>query len=153
MVKLLRLVGRAGLLYESEQSALSPVFGQPGVDLTPVKLQMPANGTIDAMLNRIIPIRLAPPPLAATAGEPLLHGQPEQLDRLLDGLERLARAEFGSTLPRNAWLRGLALDDGEAVLSLAPALRRQGAGFAQAAFDLLKTELCDTDIYVRAAAH
>jgi hypothetical protein len=108
---------------------------------------------IDVMLNRVIPIRLAPPALAATGMEPSLRGRPEQLGRLLAGLERLARAEFGNTLPRSAWLRGLNLDDGEAVLSLAPALRRQGAGFAQAAFDLLKTELCDTDIYVRAAAH
>jgi hypothetical protein len=121
--------------------------------LTPIKLPGPANGNIAAMLNRVIPIRLAPPVLAATADEPRLRGQPDQLGRLLAGLERLARAEFGSALPRSAWLRGLKLDDGEAVLSLAPALRRQYTGFAQAAFDLLKTELSDTDIYVRAAAH
>jgi len=108
---------------------------------------------MDFMLNRVIPIRPAPPALVATAQEPRLRGRPDQLQRLLAGLEQLARAEFGSPLPRSAWLRGLDVDEGEAVLSLAPALRRQGAGFAQAAFDLLKTELCDTDIYVRAAAH
>ena len=110
-------------------------------------------GMMNVMLNRVIPIRVVPPRLTAAAGEPQLRGRPDQLGRVLAGLERLARAEFGSTLPRSAWLRGLDLDDGEAVLSLAPALRRQGAGFAQAAFDLLKTELCDTDIYVRAVAH
>jgi hypothetical protein len=144
---------RAGRMFASKQSAQSPFFGPPEADLTPVKLPLPVNGKIAAMLNRVIPIRPAPPALAATATEPLLRGQPDQLGHLLAGLERLARAEFGSTLPRSAWLRGLNLDGGEAVLSLAPALRRQGAGFAQAAFDLMKTELSDTDIYVRAAAH
>lgn len=108
---------------------------------------------MEVMLHRVIPIRPAAPALAETGQEPSLCGRAEQLQHLLAGLERLARAEFGSTLPRNAWLRGLKLDGGEAVLSLAPALRRQGAGFAQAAFELLKTELHDTDIYVRAAAH
>lgn len=111
------------------------------------------SGMMDFMLNRIIPIRPAPPALAATAQEPSLRGRPDQLQQLLAGLEQLARAEFGGPLPRSAWLRGLDVSDSEAVLSLTPALRRQGAGFAQAAFELLKTELSDTDIYVRAAAH
>lgn len=105
------------------------------------------------MQNRIIPIRVAPPALPVAASEPRLRGRPDQLDRVLSGLEQLAQAEFGARLPRSAWLRELALDEGEALLSLAPALRRQGGGFAQAAFDLLKSELSDTDIYVRAAAH
>jgi len=121
--------------------------------LTEIKPFGQGLGMMNVMLNRVIPIRLAPPMLAAAVNEPQLRGRPEQLGRLLAGLEQLARAEFGSTLPRSAWLRGLNLEDGEAVLSLAPALRRQGAGFAQAAFELLKTELCNTDIYVRAAAH
>ena len=108
---------------------------------------------MEVMLHRVIPIRLAAPALAETSHEPNLRGRPDQLQHLLAGLEQLAQAEFGSTLPRNAWLRGLNLDGSEAVLSLAPALHRQGAAFAQAAFEWLKTELRDTDIYVRAAAH
>jgi len=105
------------------------------------------------MLNRIIPIRPAPPVWAAAPQEPRLHGRPDQLGRLLAGLDQLVQHEFGSPLPRSVWLRELHLDGGEAVLSLAPALRRQGTGFAQAAFELLKSELSDTDIYVRAATH
>jgi hypothetical protein len=121
--------------------------------LTPIKPFGQGLGMMEVMLNRVIPIRPAPLPLAASAIEPQLRGRPDQLGRLLDRLETLAQAEFGSRLPRSAWLRELAVDEGEALLSLAPALRRQGAGFAQAAFDLLKSELSDTDIYVRAAAH
>ena len=91
------------------------------------------------MLHRVIPILPAPPALpAATGAEPRLRGAPDQLARLLAGLERLAVASFGATLPRSAWLRELNLGDGEAVLSLAPALRRPA--FAQGAFELLKSE-------------
>ncbi len=101
------------------------------------------------MLRRIIPIVPAAPALPAGSGaEPRLRGRPDQLGRLLASLERLAGTTLGPALPRSAWLQELALDDGEAVLSLAPALRR--ANFAQAAFDLLKSELRDTDIYVTA---
>jgi len=100
------------------------------------------------MLHRVIPILPAPPALPACGAEPHLSGRPDQLTRLLAGLERLAGASFGSAQPRGAWLRGLDLANGEAVLSLAPALHRPG--FAQAAFELLKRELSDTDIYVTA---
>jgi hypothetical protein len=103
---------------------------------------------MDSMLHRVIPIRPAPPPLQAAMQEPHLSGRPDQVNRLLGRLERLAGASLGSGLPRSAWLRGLDLADGEAVLSLAPALRR--AGFVQDAFELLKSELSDTDIYVTA---
>src|SRR5688572_20444539 len=105
-------------------------------DLTRIKPSGRAPGMMKVMLNRVIPIRAAPPVLAAAVQEPQLSGRPDQLRRLLAGLERLAGAAFGPSLPRGAWLRGLTLADGEAVLSLAPALRR--AGFAQAAFELLK---------------
>lgn len=121
--------------------------------MTAIKPLVQGPGMILFMLHRVIPILPAPPALVAVAAEPRLRGQPDRLDRVLAGLEQLARAEFGSQTPRAAWLRGLDLGDGEAVLSLAPALRRQGAGFAQAAFELLKSELDDTDIYVRAVAH
>jgi hypothetical protein len=100
------------------------------------------------MLHRVIPILAAPPALAARAAEPRLSGRPDQLTRLLAGLERLAGSTFGPALPRSAWLEELNVGNGEAVLSLAPSLRR--ANFAQAAFELLKSELSDTDIYVTA---
>lgn len=101
------------------------------------------------MLHRVIPIVPAAPALPAGNGvEPRLHGRPDQLGRLLASLERLVGSTFGPALPRSAWLQELNLGDGEAVLALAPALRR--ASFAQAAFELLKSELRDTDIYVTA---
>jgi hypothetical protein len=100
------------------------------------------------MLHRAIPILPAPPALAAAGVEPLLRGRPDQLNRVLAGLEGLAGRTFGPALPRSAWLEELDVSDGEAVLSLTPALRH--AHFAQAAFELLKSELSDTDIYITA---
>lgn len=101
------------------------------------------------MLHRVIPILPAAPALTAAQGvEPQLRGRPDQLSRLLTSLERLVGSTFGPALPRSAWLQELNVGDGEAVLALAPALRR--ASFAQAAFELLKSELSDTDIYVSA---
>lgn len=103
---------------------------------------------------RTIPIRpvpvLSPPPASV---EPRVAGDAGRLQPVLAGLEQLVSAEFGAGLPRGAWLRELRLEGTEAELCLAPAFRRQGAAFAQAAFDLLRRELGDTDIYVRAAAH
>ena len=110
-------------------------------------------GMMNVMLNRVIPIRPVSPGLVVPALEPRLSGEATRLGPLLASLEGLARDEFGPALPRGAWLRELHLNDCEAVLCLAPELRQQGAHFAQAAFELLKRELSDTDIYVRAAAH
>lgn len=101
------------------------------------------------MPHRVIPILPAAPALPVGTGvEPRLRGRPDQLGRLLASLERLVGSTLGPALPRSAWLQELDVGDGEAVLSLAPALRR--ASFAQAAFELLKSELSDTDIYVTA---
>jgi len=108
---------------------------------------------IFCMLNRVIPIRCVPPAMGLSVLEPRLSGESARLDHLLLGLEQLARDEFGPALPRGAWLRELHLAGSEAVLSLAPGLRHQGVEFAQSAFEFMKRELADTDIYVRAALH
>jgi hypothetical protein len=106
------------------------------------------------MQHRTNPILPAGPNLALLPRcEPQLSGQSQQLRPLLDGLDQVVRSEFGAAVPRAAWLRELRLGGGEAVLSLSPSLQRHGRDIAQAAFELLRRELRDTDIYVRAAAH
>lgn len=98
------------------------------------------------MRHRVIRILPAPPVPGSAGAEPCLSGPTEPITRLLAGLDQLACRTFGRPLPRSAWLRALDLDDGQAVLTLAPALRCPA--FAHGAFELLKRELVDTDIYV-----
>ncbi len=106
------------------------------------------------MLYRTIPIVSARffEPRPDTA-EPALSGCPQRMKPLLERLEGLARNEFGVTVPRNAWLREFRLDDGEALLRLAPLPGVCGPELAQAIFDMLRRELHDTDIYVHPAPH
>lgn len=130
-----------------------PLSADARAALMPIKPGREDLRIIATMLARTIPIRPIPVLSGRGAPEPLLAGESTRLRELLAGLDRLASDEFGAGLPRSAWLRELRIEGGEAVLSLAPSFRRQGADFAQAAFDLLRRELLDTDIYVRAAAH
>ncbi len=89
------------------------------------------------------------PPLV----EPRLSGSPERLDALVERLEAMARSDFGVQVPRGAWLHELRLEEGEALLRVAPIPGVCTPDFAQAAFDLLRTLLHDTDIYVQTARH
>ena len=106
------------------------------------------------MQYRTIPILPARPSLALMPRrEPRLSGESKRLGSLLDGLDQVVHNEFGTAVPRAAWLRELRLEGSEAVLCLSPGLQQHGRDIAQAAFDLMRRELRDTDIYVRAATH
>jgi len=105
---------------------------------------------IAPMLRRTIPIHVAPPPLALHVEEPVITGEPEGL---LDLVEQAVDAELGMSVPRGAWLRALHVKGGEAILSLAPELNCCLPSVTQAAFEVLRRTLPDTDIYVRPARH
>lgn len=87
------------------------------------------------------------------ATEPTISGCPQRMAPLLQGLEALAQAEFGRPVPRTVWLRELKLEEHEVLVRLAPMPGVCGPEFAQAAFDLLRRQLHDTDIYVQPAPH
>jgi hypothetical protein len=82
--------------------------------------------------------------------EPQISGETAGL---LDLLEQAVDAELGMSVPRGAWLREFHVEGSEAVLSLAPELKRCLPSVTQATFDVLRRNLHDTDIYVRAARH
>lgn len=101
---------------------------------------------IRAMAHRTIPI--VPVPREMCVLEPTLVGQRDQLESLLASLDLLAREEFGPAIPRGAWLRSLRIQADIAELDVAPRLGGCGPAFMQAAFELLRSRLCDTDIFV-----
>ena len=101
---------------------------------------------IRGMPHRTIPI--IPVPREMSLQEPTLVGQRDQLETLLAGLDLLAREELGPAVPRGAWLRSLRIQADTAELDVAPRLGGCGPAFMQAAFELLRSRLCDTDIYV-----
>jgi hypothetical protein len=98
---------------------------------------------------RTIPIQ--PAVDACMVMPPQLAGDPGRVQGLVDALERALGAEAGAPLPAGTWLRALRVDDGEAVVALAPAVGRPE--MLQVAFETLRRLLRDTDIYVGAAAH
>lgn len=77
---------------------------------------------------------------------PLLTGSPEHLRQLLNCVEE-ALSEAGAI--SDNLVTALRVDDDEAELELAVAPRCGGAILADAAFQALRRELPDTDIYVR----
>jgi hypothetical protein len=83
--------------------------------------------------------------------EPRLEGPPEQVAAIVRTLKPLVDAELGTEVPAGAWLRGLQVLPGEAVMTIAPNLACRGHAVAQLAFDVLRFQLPDTDIYVGAA--
>ena len=105
------------------------------------------------MTYRTIPIQPAASSTSLPVVEPRLAGERGRVLGLLEELERAVCAELGARVPAGAWLREFSLDDGKAVVSLAPGLDRRGPEIAQAAFDTLRRLLHDTDIYVGAAGY
>jgi hypothetical protein len=94
-----------------------------------------------------IPIRAAAAsPVCET---PRLAGEPGQIQGLLAALEPAICAVLGARVPAGTWLRELRVDADEAVVMLAPELRRPE--LVQVAFETLRALLRDTDIYVDAA--
>jgi hypothetical protein len=83
--------------------------------------------------------------------EPRFEGPAERVDALVKALVPLVGAELGPEWPTGAWLRALTLNDDEAVLTIAPGLACHGHIVATLAFDLMRRQLPDTDIYVAAA--
>jgi hypothetical protein len=79
---------------------------------------------------------------------PSFEGEPRQVQAIVDALKPLVDAEFGTDLPAGAWLRGLRVADGEAVLTIAPDLACRGHAVAELAFDVMRRLLPDTDIYI-----
>jgi hypothetical protein len=79
--------------------------------------------------------------------EPRFEGPAERVDALVP----LVSAELGPEWPTGAWLRALTLNDDEAVLTIAPGLACHGHIVATLAFDLMRRQLPDTDIFVAAA--
>lgn len=87
-----------------------------------------------------------------TVVEPVLEGPPEQLQGIVQVLKQRVDAEFGAEVPPGAWLRALQVMPGEAVMTIAPDLACRGHTIALLAFDVMRHQLPDTDIYVGAAA-
>jgi len=81
-----------------------------------------------------------------TAPAPMLSGSPAHVQHLLHCVES-ALAEAGAASPN--LVSALRVNDDEAELDLAVAPRCGGAILADAAFQALRRELPDTDIYVR----
>ncbi len=80
---------------------------------------------------------------------PRLSGPQHQVQRVMDELGIALTANGGSAVEL---VRSLRLDDGEAELVLAVAPQCSGALLADAAFEVLRRLLPDTDIYVTHAA-
>lgn len=103
------------------------------------------------MRHGTIPIR---PDAACVGAQPVqrvppsLQGDPAQLDALLSTLQQQVDHALGSEQPLDTWLRALHVGNGEAHLQLAPGLACRGLTIASLAFDLLRSRLPDTDIYV-----
>lgn len=79
---------------------------------------------------------------------PSFQGPADRIESVVEALVPEVSAELGADWPTGAWLRGLTLDDGEAVLTLAPNLACHGHIVATLAFDVMRRMLPDTDIYV-----
>lgn len=92
----------------------------------------------------------APDWLAGEPGPVVLEGPPDLLDRLVSALQ----PEFGLPDGRldSRRVRSLRIVPGEVNLTLATALRGQGARWAESAFQILRRHLPDTDIFVTSAA-
>ena len=102
------------------------------------------------MTYPIIPIHPARPALLIET--PRLSGDAARVQHVVGALVLALNRQVGLRTPAGAWLRELRLAGGEAELSLAPGLPHCGAEVAQAAFEVLRQLLPDTDIYVRMAA-
>jgi hypothetical protein len=86
-----------------------------------------------------------------TFADPHLEGPAEQVQDIVKALEPLVVSELGERLPTGIWLRGLKIDRDEALLTIAPNLACHGHAVALLAFDVMRRQLPDTDIYVGAA--
>lgn len=106
---------------------------------------------IPHMHHRTIPIEVVPTLQATPAVAPLLKGDAAVLQKVLDALERAVGAELGASVPIGTWLRELRIDANEATIAMAPGLRELAPEIAQIAFDTLRSQLPDTDIFLGAA--
>ena len=86
--------------------------------------------------------------LAPPGEEPQLAGPPELLQRVLQALSRDLAVQSPGGLLASGLIRGLTLTADEVELTLAVAPRCGGALLADTAFQSLRRELPDTDIYV-----
>ncbi|MDP2006770.1 MAG: hypothetical protein Q8K45_13920 [Rubrivivax sp.] len=103
------------------------------------------------MSYRVIPIRPAEA-MSTPVVPPRLIGRPEELRRVLSGLEKALQCELGANTPAPGWLRELRLEADEAWLAFRPDLCAGDLAPAEVAFAALRRLLPDTDIYVGAAA-
>lgn len=103
------------------------------------------------MQYRTIPIEVVPTLQATPVVEPVLVGEPGLVNKVLEALEVAVAAQLGATVPLGTWLRELRISENEAMISLAPGLRELAPEIAQTAFDTLRCQLRDTDIYLGAA--
>lgn len=85
--------------------------------------------------------------LGAPCDRPAMHGDPALLARLMDALRDVGA--LGENLVDARRIRALRVDDGEAELTLT---FPRGCGparlLAESAFEVLRRELPDTDVYV-----
>jgi len=92
---------------------------------------------------------------------PLLQGPPADIQRLMQALDRTLAAALapllkpghpGDRSPSSTWVKALQVEPGEVTLTLRGAAHCEAARMADAAFQALRAELPDTDIYVNHAA-
>lgn len=101
-------------------------------------------------MSHVIPIH-PEGSLQLHVAEPQLQGPTERVQGIVQALKPLVDAELGLELPPGAWLRELKIEPGEAVMALAPDLAHHGRVVAMLAFEVMREQLPDTDIYVGAA--
>jgi hypothetical protein len=96
----------------------------------------------------VIPIRAAAPSPAVAAPAPAIAGPRSVTDRLLAALDADMAGLYGRGVAPGEWLAALQLDDGEASVRLRRDLGCRTADVAGLAFEALRRQLPDTDIYV-----
>lgn len=105
-----------------------------------------------SLVHRPIWIHVAPNGLVRTPHlEPVWVGEPILLDKVVQALRRIHEAQGGPDIVSSGRVRSLEITPDEAVLTLQLGGGHCGSAqvLAERAFDVLRAQLPDTDLYLR----
>lgn len=90
-------------------------------------------------------------PAKTSPTEPVRIGEPALLDKVVDALRRVREAQGGPDIVSSGRVRSLEITPDEAVLTMHLGGGHCGSAqvLAELAFDVLREQLPDTDLYLR----